>query len=186
MDYSQYFWQGDLVRLRPLHIDDIDCIYEGQFDSPTRQALQLGTELPTSKEATRGLIEKYSDCKDVDGIIIFAVEDHDGQNVGGISFHSRNRKNGTFSIGVVIYRAFERKGYAADATRILLRYAFNERNYQKFNSACISDNNASLALHRKLGCTEEGKRTRMFYYDGRFHDEILFGLTVEAFRKHHR
>ncbi len=181
MDFSGYFWQGDRVRLRPLHIDDVDCIYEGRFDSPSRQALQLGTELPASKNSVREFLERFSDCKDVQGIIIFAIENQGGQSVGGISFHSRHRKNGTFGMGLTIDRPFWRKGYGIDASRILLRYAFDERNYQKFNSACISDNETSISLHRKLGCAEEGRRTRMFYYGGTFHDEILFGLTIEEF-----
>jgi len=147
MDYSRYFWQGDLVRLRPLHSDDVSSLFEGRLDTPTRQVLQLGTELPASADNIRESVEQYAGCKDVDGTILFVVENNQEENVGSISYHSRHRKNGTFSCGVVIYRPFWRRGYALDATRTLLRYAFDQRNFQKFNSACISDNEASIALH---------------------------------------
>jgi len=183
MDYSHYFWMGEKVRLRPMNINDIDNIYEGSLDTPSRQTLQLFTELPKSKEAIPPFVEKYSDCKDVDGLIIFIIENEDGKNVGGISYHSRKRKHGTFTIGLSIDRPYWRRGYAEDAYRILLRFAFNERNYQKLNSACIADNEASIALHKKVGCVEEGRRRRMWYYDGQYHDKILFGLTREEFRE---
>jgi RimJ/RimL family protein N-acetyltransferase len=181
MDYSKYLWQGKQVRLRPLEAGDADTIYEGSLDTPSRQSLQLGTELPQSKEVIKEFLDKYSGCKDVDGIIIFAIETFDGKHVGGISYHCQNIKNGTFSMGLGVYRPYWGNGYATDAARILLRYAFNERKNQKCNSACILDNEASIALHKKLGFVEEGRRRRMFFYDNQYHDEILFGMTVEEY-----
>jgi RimJ/RimL family protein N-acetyltransferase len=34
---------------------------------------------------------------------------------------------------------------------------------------------------RKLGCVEEGRRRQMVYSQGRYFDEILFGLTRSEF-----
>jgi RimJ/RimL family protein N-acetyltransferase len=68
---------------------------------------------------------------------------------------------------------------------ILLRYGFRERRYQKCNSACIQTNAASIALHKKLGFTEEGRVRRRWFYGGRYHDEVLFGMTVEEFEALH-
>lgn len=181
LDYSRYFWQGEKVRLRPLRLEDAEQSYIGSLDSPTRQVLQLGVELPTSPELQRSALEKYVGCKDADGVIVFAIERLDGENVGAISFHSRNRKNGTFSFGVSIDRPHRKQGYAADAARILFRYAFWERRYQKCNSACIHTNEASIALHEKLGFVHEGRRRRQVFFNGRYHDDILFGLTREEF-----
>ena len=181
MDYSKYFWQGDIVRLRPLHIDDAESAFEGMLDSPARQVLQLGIELPHSIERWRQFLEKYADCKDVEGIIIFAIEDLEGKNVGGISYFSRNRKNGTFSMGLDIDAPYRGKGYASDAARILMRYAFHERRYQKCNSACVDVNEPSIRFHKKLGFMQEGQRRRHIFFNGQFHDDILFGLTREEF-----
>jgi RimJ/RimL family protein N-acetyltransferase len=63
----------------------------------------------------------------------------------------------------------------------LLRYGFQERRHQKCDSACTHDNEASLRLHRKLGFVEEGRRRRQWFFDGRYHDDILFGMTAEEF-----
>jgi len=181
MDYSKYFWQGEKVRLRPLRPDDAEQIYADTLDSPARQVLQLGIELPSSVEAQRASLEKYADCKDVDGVRVMAIETHDGRYVGGISIHSRNRKNGTFGLGMIISPRQRGKGYGLDAGRILLRYMFHERRYQKCNSACVESNEASIAFHRRAGFVEEGRRRRHLYLNGRFYDDILFGLTREEF-----
>lgn len=181
LDYSRYFWQGDKVRLRPLRPDDAEHAFAGMLDSPSRRVLQLGIELPASVEGLRSMLQKFAECKDVDGVIIFGVDTLDGENVGGISLHTRSEKNGTFSFGVTTDREHWGKGYAEDAVRILLRYCFRERGYQKCNSACVETNEASIRLHEKLGFVEEGRRRRQWYLDGGYHDDMLFGLTREEF-----
>ena len=180
-DYTRYFWQGDKVRLRPLRLEDAEAAFIAGLDSPSRQVLQLGVELPTSVEGIRSSLEKLVDCKDANGIIVFTVETLEGENVGGLSYHSRDRKNGVFSFGVVIDRAHWQKGYAEDAINILLRYGFRERRYQKCNSACVHTNEASIALHKALGFAEEGRVRRRHFFDGVYHDDILIGMTVEEF-----
>jgi RimJ/RimL family protein N-acetyltransferase len=143
--------------------------------------LQLGTELPTTVENLKEILAKYADCKDVNGVIIFTIETHEGESVGGISSHTRHAKNGTFSFGISIAAAHRGNGYAEDAIRILLRYCFHERRYQKCNSACTENNDASIALHKKLGFVEEGRRRRQYFFSGQYYDDVLFGLTREEF-----
>ena len=181
LDYSRYFWQGEKVRLRPLRAEDAQQFFINSLDSPSRQVLQLGIELPTTAELLKASLEKHLGCKDVDGLILFVIENLEGANVGGLSFHSRDPKNGIFSFGIGIDRQHQRKGYAEDAVRILLRYAFWERRYQKCNSACVHTNEASIRLHHKLGFLEEGRRRMQVFFDGQYHDDILFGLTREEF-----
>jgi len=181
LDYSHYFWQGEKVRLRPLRIEDAEQSFILSLDSPSRQFLQLGIELPTSVELERSVLEKYIGCKDTDGVIVFAIENLEGENVGGVSFHSRDEKNGLFSFGIDIDRPHWGQGYAVDAVRILMKYGFWERRYQKCNSACVHTNAASIQLHKKLGFLEEGRRRRQVFFNGEYHDEILFGLTREEF-----
>ena len=181
MDTSSYFWQGALTRLRPLSVDETEETLRDRLDSPGRQMLQLGIELPISADAIRARLAERADCRDVDGLILFTIENLDGQNVGGLSYHTRNRKDGNFSFGVRVTQPFRGRGYAADAVRILLRYAFLERRYHKCNSACVENNIASARLHLALGFREEGRQRETLYYNGRYHDELLFGLTRDEF-----
>jgi RimJ/RimL family protein N-acetyltransferase len=181
LDYSRYFWQGERVRLRPLRLEDAELHYAASLDSPARQMLEAGIELPSSVAHQRESLGRYVDCKDVDGMVLFTIETLDGLNVGGISLHSRDQKNGTFSFGVVIGRAYRGRGYAHDAARILLRYGFHEQRCQKCHSACLEGNEGSIALHHALGFVDEGRRRRQVYMNGRYYDELLWGLTREEF-----
>jgi len=181
LDYSRYFWQGQKIRLRPLRTDDAERSFTGTLDSPARRLLALGIELPTSVELLRPFLEKRAGCQDTQGEIIFAIETLEGVHVGGIALHSRDDKNGTFGFAVEVGREQRRRGYAQEAVGILLKYGFWERRYQKCNSACADVNEASIALHRSLGFVEEGRRRRHIFFNGQYHDEILFGITREEF-----
>lgn len=183
LDYSRYFWQGKKIRLRPMRAEDAEQTFISSLDSPARQFLQLGIELPTSTELQKSFLEKYAGCKDTGGEVMFTIETLEGTNVGGISLHGRDEKNGVFSFGIVLGREHRGEGYAEEALRILLKYGFWERRYQKCNSACAHTNDASIALHKKVGFVEEGRRRRQFFFGGEYHDEVLFGITREEFDK---
>ncbi len=176
-DFSRYFWQSEQVRLRPFRLDDAEMRFTEFLDSPTRQAHMSGIELPTTVELQRSWLENVADCRDT----LFVIENLDGVPVGWVSLHSRDQKNGTFSFGVAVYRDHRGHGYAVEAVRILLRYGFWEQRYQKCNSICVHTNEASIRMHLKLGFVEEGRIRRNSFFNGQYHDDVLFGMTREEF-----
>jgi RimJ/RimL family protein N-acetyltransferase len=109
------------------------------------------------------------------------IETLSGQLVGFIGSHSCNLQDGTFSYGVGIHPEHQRKGYAAEAVKLLLRFFFTERRYQKVTANAYSFNEASIWLHEKLGFQLEGRLRRMKYAMGQHHDELHFGMTREEF-----
>jgi RimJ/RimL family protein N-acetyltransferase len=179
-DYSHYFWQGERTRLRPWRLEDAELRFRASLDSPTLALHQDGIELPTSVELQETWLEKAAGFKD-DAIIRFAMENLHGVTVGWATLHSRDQKNGTFGFGVAVYRDYRGHGSAVDAVRILLKYGFWEQRYQKCNSACLHTNEASIRMHEKLGFIEEGRIRRNCFFNGKYHDEVLFGMTREEF-----
>ena len=67
----------------------------------------------------------------------------------------------------------------------MLRYMFEERRFEKYNTDCVASNTAIIAHLRKLGCVEEGRRRKRIFTDGRYHDQLLFGLTREEWQANH-
>ncbi len=181
IDYSHYFWQGERTRLRPFRLEDAELRFTASLDSPTRQAHMGGIELPTSVERQKAWLEKVAGCQDSGGMILFATENLAGVTVGWLSLHSRDQKNGTFSFGVAVYRDHRGHDYAVDAVRILLKYGFWEQRYQKCNSVCVHTNEASIRMHTKLGFVEEGRCKRNSFFNGKYYDDVLFGMTREEF-----
>ena len=117
---------------------------------------------------------------------MFSIDTLDREHVGGINLNSIDYKNGTFGVGLRIYRPYRNKGYGEDAFRIVLRYAFFERRLQKCNSGCVSINEPSRKCHLKIGFREEGLLRRSAYTNGQYYDNLLLGLFKEEFEVNDR
>ena len=181
LNYSNYFWQGEKIRLRALTVDDADHRFVQSLDSVSRQQFDINIGLPTTTELQKEFLEKYSGCKEVNNMIAFAVETHEAEPAGVLTMHSIDDRHGKFSFGILIDRLYRRRGYAEEAVQIILKYGFIERRFQKCSSACGGDNPASIQMHQKLGFTQEGRLRREWFYGGDYHDEILWGMTLEEY-----
>ncbi|MGO4729413.1 GNAT family N-acetyltransferase [Paenibacillus sp. 2KB_22] len=181
IDYSQYFWQDDKVRLRAIREEDWEDHYYNRFDTPARRLLECAVELPPTHVEAKNFTENFSDFSLAKGRIMFTILNMDGENVGGVNLNSIDERNGTFSIGIQIDRDHRGKGYGTSAVRILLNYAFFERRLNKFNDYVLQGNEPSAGMMRKLGCVQEGVRRQVIYMDGKYQDLILFGLTKDEF-----
>lgn len=177
-----YFWQYERVRLRPMHLDDADLwLAEERSDSEAVRFLNYGMDLPKSEQSAKDFGERFAEFNNIDERIMFSIETLDGELIGGVNIHSMDRKNGTFETGSRIYRPFRGNGYGFEAKVILLRYAFHELRFQKYNIRCIEINQPMIHHAKRLGCQAEGRIRRHIYTNGRHYDELIFGLTREEF-----
>ena len=185
-NYTSYFWQNDKVRLRAMDLKDWEGHYHNQFDTPARRLLNYAVELPPTEEEAKAMTEAFQNFKPGTGRLMFTIETLEGENVGGANINSMDERNGTFSIGMQIDRDHRGKGFGTAALEILLQYAFFERRLNKYYGSVLEGNVASATMLKKLGCTEEGRRTQMVFTEGRYWDEILLGMTREAFEAHRK
>jgi RimJ/RimL family protein N-acetyltransferase len=166
--------------LRPWSINDAELRFVTSLDSETLSLHEDGITLPTSVELQRERLEKIAGFKD-ENMIRLAMDTFAGVTVGWVTLHTRDQKNGTFGFGVAIYREHRGQGYAVDGVRLILKYAFWEQRFQKCNSMCFAINQGSIRLHQKLGFVEEGRIRRNCFFGGKYHDDVLFGMTREEF-----
>ena len=181
---SNYYWQGERIRLRPMHGDDVKLwLEEEQSDSEAVRFLNYGMTLPKSEHDAKAFGERYAEFNNSDERLMFSVETLNAELIGGINIHSMDRKNGTFETGSRIYRAYRGQGYGFEAKVLVLRYAFYEMRFQKYNIRCMDANEPMIHHAGRLGCQQEGRIRRHIYTDGKYHDELIFGLTREEFEE---
>ncbi|WP_339270923.1 GNAT family protein [Paenibacillus sp. FSL R5-0470] len=179
IDYSNYYWKEEKIRLRSIQEGDWEGYYTNRFDTPARRLLQCAVELPPTIAEAKNFAETYAEFSS--DRLMFTIEDLHGENVGGVNLNSIDEKNGTFSIGVQVDKDHRGKGYGTRAITILLKYAFFERRLNKFNECALEGNEGSIGMLKKVGCVQEGVRRKVIYTNGRYYDLILFGLTKDEF-----
>lgn len=131
-------------------------------------------EPPYDYEKTKTFLTSF--CIDRKGAAA-AVHKGSGKMMGYILFHELER--GVFEMGWFINRAYWRQGYAYEACRALMDYAFHEGNAHKIFVETI-DPVKSVGLMRKLGMRLEGiqqHQTRDNH--GSWADLYLYGLLED-------
>ena len=175
---------GKRVRLRAIEPEDWETFYAWNQDSEAMRGLNL-PQFPQSKAAVREWAANWATRPAERDLYFFVIENLDGEIAGSISTHECNPRQGTFSYGLGVRREHYRKGYATEAVLLLLRHFFRERRYQKVNAHVYSFNEPSLHLHERLGFQREGQLRRMFFVDGVYVDDVIFGMTAEEFEQRH-
>ncbi|WP_328332599.1 MULTISPECIES: GNAT family N-acetyltransferase [unclassified Streptomyces] len=173
------FWTGTRVRLRGIEPDDWTAFMRFAEDEE-----RLGDLLqpPRSAEGFRAWAKEQA-AASPDGdrfqLAVEAVET--GEIVGAVGSHQADSSAGWFEYGVTIGADHRRKGYAAEAVVMLLRFMFAERRYHKCGARIFAHNEASLALQRRLGFVEEGRLRDQVFFDGRHHDVVMMGILADEF-----
>ena len=180
-DMQQHnIWQGERVRLRAIEPEDWKVFNEWDLDSDTARDCYW-VPFPKSQEAARKWALDLSQQGPKNDAMDLVIENLDGEFVGVINPHDCDARTGTFKYGLAIRREYQRRGYAADTIRVVLRYFFQELRYQKVTVDIYDFNAASIRLHEKLGFQHEGRMRRMIYTRGTYHDSLIMGLTREEF-----
>src|SRR5579875_3355465 len=157
LDTSRSVWQGKRVRLRAVEPADWTVYFAWNQDDEQARALD-SVPLPRSAADMRRWMEERAarPPSEESDDFRFAIEDETGRMIGGLHIHHTNRQSGTLAYGINILRGYRRRGYAAEAIALALRYYFAERRYQKVTSGVFDFNTASIKLHEGLGFQLEG------------------------------
>ena len=176
IDYSKYFWQDDLIRVRRSKPEDWKYHQHPSYDSEERFFSDGEQELPLDEDLRREIWENYvKENWNSSERILLAFETHAGEYVGGGNLHGINERNGTFGMFV----SADEERYAIAGARLMLDYAFNERRLNNCHTGFIENDTMYKPVFEKLGFKLEGVRRQQVFHKGRYWDECLYGMLAE-------
>ncbi|WP_317890259.1 GNAT family N-acetyltransferase [Paenibacillus sabuli] len=173
-------WEGAKVRLRPIRTEDWQAFHVGEQDSEAARLFDA-IYFPRSEEGSRAWAAQHGQRRAIGDDMTLAIETTEGELAGRISAHGCSARHGHFKYGVLVFRPHWRRGYGAEAVRLLLRYYFEELRYERASAHVYAFNEGSIALQERLGFQLEGRLRSMIYTGGTYHDEYVYGLLREEF-----
>ncbi|MFB7919423.1 GNAT family N-acetyltransferase [Streptomyces sp. NPDC056061] len=177
------FWTGERVRLRSVEPDDWAVFMRLAADEEG-----LGDLLhpPRSAEGHRAWAQERATAGTDGDCFTLVIETVDtGQAVGAVGSHLADPRAGWFEYGITIGAEHRRRGYAAEAVVMLLRYMFAERRFHKCQARVFAHNEGSLTLQRRLGFVEEGRLRDQVFLAGRHRDLVMMGMLADEFARLH-
>lgn len=180
-------WTGDRVKLRPFEKADAERWSDpSAFIDTVTNRLCDRIYLPQNREVSlAGNEEQFSKPMEEESYRFMIDDAQTGENVGTINVHGADPLTGCFSYGLAIWPQARRKGYAYEAVKLVLRFYFLERRYEKCNLQVYAFNEASLGFHDRFGFVREGCLRQNEYFFGKRWDVICFGMTKEEFIQKH-
>jgi len=174
--------KGKKINLRQVEEEDIDLFLKWFNDPEVTQ--YLATVLPVTRKEEEKWFEGLSNF-DESKKVVFSIElIEEKRLIGSCALNSIDLRNQTAEAGIMIGdKECWSKGYGTEVFKLLLDYGFNQLNLNRVGSAALSFNEKSIGLHEKLGFKKEGVKRKVWFRNGKFNDEIVFGLLREEYNK---
>jgi RimJ/RimL family protein N-acetyltransferase len=171
---------GKLIRLRGIEREDIPNFVRWFNDPEVRRYLLVSE--PMSKAKEERWFEAQLEARDQ---FIFAVEalvDEKWVHIGNVGLLRVDWKNRTASLGIALgEKDLWGRGYGTDATRTMLRFAFEELGLHRVELDVFEFNSRAIRCYEKVGFRREGTRRQALFRQGRYHDVHLMAILGEEF-----
>ena len=94
----------------------------------------------------------------------------------GMDLHNRSAH-----LGISLRPSARGRGLGLDVIRVLCRYGFAIRGLHRLQLETLADNHAMIAVASRLGFTREGTTRDSSWVNGRFADDVIFGLLAQEY-----
>lgn len=177
--------------LRTFKSTDVDDMHEYQsrpeivayIPWPERTREQVIEALEKALEkATSELIEDGDflllgwELKRVPGL-----EGYEGKIIGQSNIGLKSQRDQCADIGWVTHQDFQRQGFAYEATRALIAYAFNNFKLHRIIADIDTRNPESAKLAEKLGMRREAEFKDAEFFKGAWCDMWLYAILKDEF-----
>jgi RimJ/RimL family protein N-acetyltransferase len=106
--------------------------------------------------------------------------------IGDCAFKINEDDSRQAEIGFTLARAFQKKGYAAEAAGRVIEYGFTELRLHRIIAVTDCENSSSVSLLERMGMRREARFVQNIWFKGKWGDEYLYALLRDEWMAHRR
>ncbi|MEV0291275.1 MULTISPECIES: GNAT family protein [unclassified Kribbella] len=170
---------GDLTTLREFRTADLEDYLAIVGDDRVTSWMSFDSrDRAAAEKALAAIVERAAQEDRPDYLL--AVTRQDDDKVVGFA---RLGPTGVRAVhlGYAIHADHWGRGYATDASRVLLRFAFGPLGKHRVSAAIGPDNEASIAVVKRLGFSYEGRIRHHVFTNGDWRDSLLYSLLEHEY-----
>lgn len=165
--------EGEKVYLSPMNLEDIEKYVKWMNDFSTTDGLGSSSKVTTFESEKAWLINNM-DKKEQQFAIVLKETD---KLIGNCGFCDINHLHQKGEVGLFIGEEENRsKGYGTEALSLLVEYGFNYLNLKNIMLKVFSFNKRAIKSYEKVGFKVFGKRTEVYYLNGKWYDEYFMEI----------
>ena len=173
----------DRLILRRFNHNDADDMLRYWVSDPKIQSL-YSEPIYSTKQEVDGLLDKYISLYEKPDYYRWAVIEKDCQKcIGQIAIFLVDGKNHFCEIEYCIGSKFQRRGYATEATKAVIDFAFSEINVHKVQITHKENNVASKGVILNNGLMYEGTLRDYFFMEGKYVNRLYYSILRDEWTK---
>ena len=106
----------------------------------------------------------------------WAISGADDEYLGTISLKKIDRENENAEYAIVLRKEAQNKGYGTEATKSILKIAFDDFNLNRVYLTVIENNTSAIKLYEKSGFVYEGTLREHLRKNGKYIGWKLYGI----------
>jgi RimJ/RimL family protein N-acetyltransferase len=175
-------WRGEKVELTAVQREDLSKYVEWLNDWEISQFLIPGIPAPMNLEDETSWFENRHKRE---GNYVFAIRTlAEHRLIGNCGLNGVDFKNRSATFGIFIGdKNFHSQGFGTDATRTLLRFAFEQLGLNRVDLWVYEFNPRAMRAYEKAGFKRVGAKRQGLYRNGKFYDEYLMDILREEWDK---
>lgn len=164
------------IYFRALELQDYLISIKWRKDSDLWSNL-LGEHYFVSEALEKQWIEEKILRQKSNEIVLAICLKDDDKYIGNIYLSNIDwiKRSAKFQI-IIGDKSSRAKGIGSESLRMILKYAFEQRNMHRIYSYILDDNEASKKMHKKCGFSYEGKLRENVYKDGKYKDTVIMSI----------
>ena len=168
--------ETDRLYLRPFQYSDDDDMLTHWISDPDIQSM-LSEPTYATKEEVKELLDKYIASYQNDDYYRWAIVEKESLAcIGQIAIFLVNESNHWCEIEYCLGSQFHRRGFASEATKAIIDFAFAKVNVHKIQVCHKDFNVASKGVISKCGFTYEGTLRDYFFMDGKYVNRCYYSM----------
>ena len=167
--------------LREFRQEDFDAVHGYASDLEVVEFMPWG---PNTEQDTRDFLDRTMEgavAEPREDYVLGVIRRSDERLLGAVGLHLADADDHMAMLGYVYHREAWGHGYATEAARSVMSFAFEVLGLDRVWAGCDPANHASAGVLEKLGMSLEGHLRQDTRVRGRLRDSLIFGILADEY-----